>query len=128
MPLTKDRRSNLTGGATRMGMDTNRLLLELEQTIRTLNREIINPEIPSLTLDGLCPVMCMVATTRAAYLNELFHTATEVGRNIPSTEQVTKLRALRETYEEMVSGAQALETAIQRGYLDVSEGRKKQAS
>ncbi len=38
---------------------------------------------------------------------------------MPNPDQVRSLRKLRETYEEMVSGAQALETAIERGYLDV---------
>jgi len=37
----------------------------------------------------------------------------------PDAGQIEKLRTLRQTFEEMVAGAQAIETTIQRGYLDV---------
>ena len=102
-----------------MPLDNNRLLLEIDKTIRELNRETINPAIPELALDDLCPVMNLVARSRAAYLKELFAVANMAEPGLPSPEQIRQLRRTRETYEEMVSGAQALETAIQRGYLDV---------
>ena len=44
-----------------MPMDNNRLLLEIDKTIREVNREVINPSIPELTLDDLTPVMALVA-------------------------------------------------------------------
>ena len=100
-------------------LDRNRLLLELDKAIRDLNRSIINPKIPELKLDDLCPVMELVARARAAYLNELFDMSSLLSEGLPSPEQVRQLRCLRETYEELVSGAKALETAIERGYLDI---------
>ena len=38
---------------------------------------------------------------------------------MPSYEQVQKLARERETYEELRAAVNALETAIDRGYLDV---------
>jgi hypothetical protein len=99
--------------------DNNRLLLELERKIRGINREVINPVFPDLGLDDITPVMESVAKSRAAYLNALFKIVEAAKGNIPTAEHIQKLRALRMTYEEMVAAAQALETAIQRDYLDV---------
>ena len=102
-----------------MSKDNNRLLLQLEQAIRRLNQEIISPVLPELSLAGLNPVMSMVAKTRANYLQELFELAGSCEDSVPDAGQIENLRTLRRTYEEMVAGAQAIETAIQRGYLDV---------
>ncbi|MCP3671694.1 MAG: hypothetical protein GY814_14945 [Gammaproteobacteria bacterium] len=100
-------------------LDNNRLLLEISNRIRELNRNIINPVIPELTLDDLNPVLSMVARARAAYLNKLFDVAAVAQDQIPSHEQVNQLNHLRTTYEELVTGVQALESAIERGYIDV---------
>ncbi len=101
-------------------LDNNRLLLEIDRTIRTLNREIINPEIPELTLNDLTPVLRMVARARASYLKELIDLASVVEDGNPSHEQINKLSQQRRSFEELVEGAKALETAIERGYLDVT--------
>ncbi len=100
-------------------LDNNRLLLEISSRIRELNRNIINPVIPELTLDDLNPVLKLVARARAAYLKELFDLAGMATEQIPSPGQVSHLNNLRTTYEELVTGVQALESAIERGYLDV---------
>ncbi|MCP4088418.1 MAG: hypothetical protein GY746_01295 [Gammaproteobacteria bacterium] len=100
-------------------LDNNRLLLEISNRIRELNRDIINPVIPELTLDDLNPVLSMVARARAEYLNKLFDTAAVAQDQNPSPEQVSQLNHLRTTYEELVTGVQALESAIERGYIDV---------
>ncbi|KRT55177.1 hypothetical protein [endosymbiont of Ridgeia piscesae] len=99
--------------------DNNRLLLEIDKTIREINRETINPAIPKLSLSDLNPVMVLVARARVVYLKELFDIAGVVGNGLPSPDQIDQLKKLRETYEELVNGAQSLEIAIQRGYLDV---------
>jgi hypothetical protein len=99
--------------------DNNRLLLVLERTITQLNRETINPVFPHIGVDDIAPVMNMVARSRAAYLKELFDIGEISGDSVPTPEQIHKLRQLRESYEELVHASQALETAIQRGYLDV---------
>jgi len=102
-----------------MPSDNNRLLLEMDRTIRELNRSCINPAIPELTTEDLAPVMALVARARAAYLKEMFDITAVVGDGLPSPDQIRQLRNLRLTFEELVAGTQALETAIQRGYLDV---------
>lgn len=99
--------------------DNNRLLLEIDNTIRELNRETINPAIEKVTVEDLKPAMRLVARTRAEYLNELFDLASVVGEGLPSPDQIAHLRKLRLTYDELVAAAKALNIAIERGYLDV---------
>jgi hypothetical protein len=96
-----------------------RLLIEINTKIRSLNREIINPAIPELKLADFGPVMGMVARSRALYLAKLFALAEEVGEGMPTSDQIKSLRTLRVIYEELVTAAKALETAVERGYLDV---------
>jgi hypothetical protein len=104
----------------------NRLLLEISNSIRSINRDTINPEIPELILDDLIPVMEMVAKARSRYLQQLFYVAKMAGEDGPSVDDIKRLKNLRLIYEELSVGAQALETAIERGYLDVSQPGKKE--
>ncbi|MCW8884597.1 MAG: hypothetical protein OQK12_04975 [Motiliproteus sp.] len=103
-------------------MDNNRLLLEIDKYIRDINRSVINPVIPELALEDIAPVTKMVAGVRASYLKELFDIAAVTGDEQPTADQVRRLSELRKTYDELVLAAQALEGAIQRGYLDVKGG------
>lgn len=100
-------------------MSNNRLLLELNKSIKDLNQSIINPEIKELKLQDLAPVIEMVARARAAYLKQMFEMANNLEGKPPSTEQLKRLQHLRVSFEEVSKGSQALETAIERGYLDV---------
>ncbi len=100
-------------------LDTKRLLMQLDKAIKEINRDIINPEIAELKLTDLNPVVIMVARARADYLKTLFKMATESENALPSPEQIKKLKQYRETYEELLHASSALETAIERGYLDV---------
>lgn len=100
--------------------DHSRLLLEINSKIKTVNKEVIDPMIPELTVDDLTPVIRLVAQIRGAYLKELFDISSK-SEGIPSHEQIKRLRELRIAYEEFVGAAQAMETAIERGYLEVEE-------
>lgn len=100
--------------------DHGRLLLEIDRKIKTLNKEIIDPMIPSLKIEDLTPVIKLVAQIRGSYLKELFDISA-ASDGIPSHDQIKRLRELRIAYEEFVSAAQAMETAIERGYLEVHE-------
>ncbi len=106
-----------------MSIDRNRLLLELSKTIGDINYDIINPSISALNVEELQPILQLVARARAraraAYLKEMYDLANEVGDSLPSKQQMTKLIRSREMYEELLSGAQAVEVAVERGYLDV---------
>ena len=101
-------------------MDRNRLLLELEQTRKEINRRVINPEIQTLSREEIEPIIEMVAHARAAYVTELFALAA-ASKGKGATENTSRLRELRENFEEMVAAANALETMIKRGYVDVKE-------
>lgn len=107
-----------------MAIDSNRLLLELEKQRREINRSIINPAIPQLSLEALKPLLNMVAHARKDYLCCLLKMAENGNGHAPSSEQINELRTLRQTYDELVSAANALETAIQRDYLDVITTRR----
>ncbi len=102
-----------------MSQETNRLLMEVERNRRNINHEIINPGIKELTLDGLEPVLRLVANARARYLKTWFELGDNAQDRSPTSEEFTELTRLRTEYEELVKAAQAMETAIQRGYLDV---------
>ncbi len=100
-------------------IDRNKLLLKMNNRIRKLNREIINPEIPELTLDDLTPAILMVARARAAYLKQFCQIAHAVGEGLPDLDQVKKLRDLRLVVDELVNGVKAVECAIEHNYLDI---------
>ena len=107
-----------------MTVESNRLLLELERIRRDINREIINPEVPELSMEELRPMLTMVARVRMAYIREFL----DIGRmttSVPSNDQIEMLAGLRRSYEELVAAANAVETAIQRGYLDVNTARRE---
>ncbi|MHA7878677.1 MAG: hypothetical protein ACX931_02725 [Saccharospirillum sp.] len=106
-----------------MTVDNNRLLLELDKRRRDINRDILNPAIPELSLEDLDPVLTMVANARLAYIQELLEIARMTPDTGPSVEQIKQLRNCRITYDELVSAVNALETVIQRDYLDVKKIR-----
>lgn len=99
----------------------NRLRLELETSIRLINNEIINPEIDEINVEKIKPVVEMVARARAEYLKFLFEITDQCKGEIPSTSLIKNLSVHRKIYEELVQASQALDTAIERGYLDVEE-------
>ncbi|MCL6417682.1 hypothetical protein MIB92_18630 [Aestuariirhabdus sp. Z084] len=105
-----------------MHTDSNRLLLELEKVRRDINREVINPAIKELSLDSLQPILKMVARARASYVQALFEIAGDEGLD-PSQEQIADLKRRRETFDELVAATNALETMVQRSYLDVKTSR-----
>lgn len=111
--------SMMLRGETMSELDTNRLLMQFEKAMREINREAINPQIAELKLADLNPVLKMVAHARASYLKSLFDLSNSHEGVLPSLEQIKKLQYKRQTYEELVAGAKALEIAIERGYLDV---------
>jgi len=100
-------------------LDHNRLLLEIEKITRQHNRDVINPMIPELCINDLHPLKELLARARGNYIKELFDLAKVAGSGTPSIEQIDKLHKLRLTFEELLSAMQALEAAIERGYLDV---------
>jgi len=93
--------------------------MEIENIMRKINGDIINPELPELHLEELEPVLTLVARSRAVYLKEIMSIANNVGDDLPNADQIKRIRNYRITFEELVAASQALTTAVERGYLDV---------
>ncbi|SFX11930.1 hypothetical protein [Marinospirillum alkaliphilum] len=103
----------------------NRLLIELETLRKSINRDIINPMVPELALEDLRPLLTMVARARADYVKELLDLASRTGSDAPTLEAVHELQNRRIVFQELVDAVNALETVIQREYMDVKTGRNK---
>lgn len=104
-----------------MQRETNRLILQFEQLLREVNREVINPEIEELSLEKLRPIIRMVASSRAAYLKRLYDISKvhDKTNSLPSKEEMAELKLLRERFIDLADGAKSIEISIQRGYLDL---------
>lgn len=106
-----------------MSTDNNRLLLELDKHRRDINRTIINQRLPELSLSDLEPMLTMIAQVRADYVARLLEIADSCAGQPPAPEQVAELKRCRETFDELVAAANALEGVISRDYLDVKSDR-----
>jgi hypothetical protein len=92
--------------------------MQMQRTLRAINREVINGVVPDLDVDRLKPFFTLVAKARALYIQKLMEIAGG-GSDMPSDAQVKELSLLRRSYDELLSGGQMIETAIERGYIDV---------
>ncbi|MBK1720232.1 hypothetical protein CKO27_21760 [Thiocystis violacea] len=102
-----------------MTTQNRRLLIAIDAEIREINRQTINPTLHELSMSDLTPVIRMVAKARANYLKTLYDIGVSAPDGHPSDADIERLGNLRHVYEELVKGMQALETAIEREYLDV---------
>ncbi len=102
-------------------VDHRRLHHELEQAITKINREQINVVTGKITKNNFINVVKMVACLRARYL----YTVLQLGANCHSecipTESALELKRLHEAYTEAIEGFSALEHALQRGYVTLSD-------
>lgn len=96
----------------------NRFLLELDKLRRDVNREILQPRIDTMTIERLRPIITAVAHARADYVEALIAFGDEVSNEAPKPERIAELKQKREAFEELVAAANALETVIQRDYID----------
>ena len=93
----------------------------LEEAIRQTNREVMGPMIPLLTVESVLPLAIMVSKLRGRYIAEAFKMVANKKDGYPDVEQIETLREYREAYEEALGVSMALEHAIGRGYLEISE-------
>ncbi|MEH6565259.1 MAG: hypothetical protein V7756_08060 [Halopseudomonas sp.] len=107
-----------------MTIDSNRLLLEFEKLRREINHNVLSPALPELSLTTLQPIITLVAEARRDYLKTFVELAEQARGQKPSAEQIAQLKARREAFDELMSAANALETAIQRDYLKVRTSRR----
>lgn len=94
--------------------------MELDEYRRTINREKINPTLTKVNISTLAPVVNICAKARADYIECLMSISNEDTGEGCNPEKIEKLRQHRIAYEELVSAANALETVIKRGYVDVN--------
>lgn len=88
---------------------------EIERSIRGANREILQEKIPELGQQSFVDLAHHVARLRATYLQAAL-AATADG---DLSAWVGTLRQQREAYEEARNAFEALQRAIQRGYVDI---------
>lgn len=103
-----------------MSIDNNRLLMELEQHRREINKDTINPAFREMAFETLEPVLTICAQARSSYIECLMTIANDQQDSAPSSKQIEQLKQHRVAYEELVRAANALETVIERGYVDVT--------
>ena len=107
-----------------MPLENKRMMMAFEHCYRKVNKAEIDPIIPTLTISQLEPVLGMVAKSRARYLKALFDLGgSSESTVLPNNEEVSRLNELRTHYEELLAGAQALQTAIEKGYVEVDVPR-----
>jgi len=96
-----------------------RFLLEIEQGIRLSNREVIHERIPAISSKNVLPFAVAVAKTRARYLEAAFKFANAGHSDNADASAVDDLKRHREIYEEARLAFEALQRAIEQGYVDL---------
>ncbi len=95
-------------------------IAEMEQAIRVANREVIDPLLPPINRDSVLPLAIAVARLRGAYLQATFKLGAVEG-DAPSEADIETLARHKNSYVEAREAFEALMTAIERGYLDLSD-------
>ena len=94
-------------------------LEQLELSVAVANREVIHQQIPNMNKETFQQLAVMVAKARANYLEAAIKLATSPGScDGPCLED---LKHKRELYDEGRAAFDALERAIERGYVDIGK-------
>ncbi len=94
-------------------------LEKLEMAVAVANREVIHKLIPNLNQETFQQLAVMVARSRASYLEAAIKLAASPGGC--DANCLADLRSKREMYEESRAAFDALERAIERGYVEISK-------
>jgi hypothetical protein len=92
-------------------------LEQLEIAIALANREVIHKQIPNLNRETFQQLAVMVARFRANYLEAAIKLSASPGSC--DAVCIADLKAKRELYDEGRAAFEALERAIERGYVDI---------
>ena len=92
---------------------THRFLLEVESSIVHANREAIHERLGPLSRSRFLELTHAVARIRADYLHAAFHSNWSSAEGL-SADVVEK----RNRYEEALAAYEALERAVERGYIE----------
>jgi hypothetical protein len=103
-----------------MPVENKRLLVALEQAMKEITRDTINPLFPELSITDIKPIMNVIALARANYVTELFKISEMNNDEQQLTAQmVNKLRSDRLVFVELLEAYKVLDTSIEHGFLDV---------
>jgi len=93
-----------------------KFLEEVELTIFTANREVIQRMVPKLDRANFATFAVRVAEARAHYVK----TALEISTKADQTPaDIARLRAAREANDELLHAFEAAHRLIERGYADI---------
>jgi hypothetical protein len=90
---------------------------QLEMAVAVANREVIHALIPDLNRETFQQLAVMVAKFRAQYLEAAIKLANS--HNSCDANCLDDLKAKRDFYEQGHAAFEALERAIERGYVDI---------
>ena len=103
-------------------MAQQKFLQDIEQGIRIANREIIHERLPTITEDMVLKFAVTVSRCRADYRADYLESAFKMiveGGSIPGADVMTELNERREAYLLARNAFDALQKAIERGYVDL---------
>lgn len=102
-------------------IDIRRLTAELEHIIRQINQERISSVTGAIHKNDFVNVAETVSWIRARYLNQVLELRNFTQDGRIDTAHIKQLSNLRRAYEEALEGYNALNHALQRGYIDLEE-------
>lgn len=90
----------------------------IDKAIQPMNREVIHRAIPGLGREKYVEFAAVVAQLRADYLATALAYFVDQRHHAATAAGLSKLREMRETYEEARHAYDALHRALERGYVD----------
>ena len=97
-----------------------RFLSEIEHGIQAANREVIHAAVPELNKQSFFGLAVALAKLRASYLQAALQILRTPEPEIPALLDDVAHR--RQAFEEGSKAFEALERAIERGYVDIGRG------
>jgi 16S rRNA G527 N7-methylase RsmG len=110
---------------TMLLVSQKRFLEKLEQGIRLANREVIHKLIPELNQEAFFVFAVAVAKLRASYLEAALRFARASDQ--ATAAMVGELKTKREVFDEARQAFEALQRAIDRGYVDMKSAKPPEA-
>lgn len=95
-----------------------KFMQDIEQGIRIANREIIHERLPHITEEAVLKFAVTVSRFRARYLEAAFQLTSEGGA-LPEKKVMDELSESREAYLLARNAFDALQRAIEQGYVDL---------
>ena len=99
--------------------NAQRLFFEFESHIRDINRSAIEGAAGAISREDMFNLATTVAHVRARYLEQALALARLPVGELPQADDLRRLRAWREAYEEALHGFGALRHAMKRGYFSL---------